>query len=148
MQVQEMKGMGMISICACRLILADEQMLQRVTSVQQLEDMETELQQALERVHERKVRYTSSSTTSYSLAYSFLLMLLCSNCQARVRLTWESHVLSWSCLKEQALLCLMGFLGVEQNYVMNSALCGQSASAIQRQVTHNFPFDIGSKKDF
>jgi hypothetical protein len=27
----------------------------------------------------------------------------------------------------------MGFLGVEQNYVMNSALCGQSASAIQRQ---------------
>ncbi|CAK9231642.1 unnamed protein product [Sphagnum troendelagicum] len=37
-----------------RLILADEQMLQRVTSVQQLEDMETELEQALERVHERK----------------------------------------------------------------------------------------------
>jgi hypothetical protein len=87
MQVQEMKGMGMISICACRLILADEQMLQRVTSVQQLEDMETELQQALERVHERKVRYTSSSTTSCSLAYSFLLIHLCSNCQARVRLT-------------------------------------------------------------
>jgi hypothetical protein len=70
-----------------RLILADEQMLQRVTSVQQLEDMETELEQALERVHERK------------------------------------------------------------SYVMNSALYGRSASGIQRQVTHNFPFDIGSKKD-
>jgi len=41
----------------------------------------------------------------------------------------------------------MGFLGVEQSYVMNSALYGQSASGIQRQVTHNFPFDIGSKKD-
>jgi hypothetical protein len=78
----------MISICACRLILADEQMLQRVTSLQQLEDMETELEQALERVHERKVRYTSSNTTSCSfLAYSFPLMLLCSNSQARVRLT-------------------------------------------------------------
>jgi hypothetical protein len=77
----------MISICACRLILADEQMLQRVTSVQQLEDMETELEQALERVHERKVRYTSSNTTSCSLADSFLIMLLCSNSQARVRLT-------------------------------------------------------------
>jgi len=77
----------MISLCACRLILADEQMLQRVTSVQQLEDMETELEQALERVHERKVRYTSSSTTSCSLAYSFLFMLLCSNSQTRVRLT-------------------------------------------------------------
>lgn len=77
----------MISICACRLILADEQMLQRVTSVQQLEDMETKLEQALQRVHERKVRYASSSTTSCSLAYSFLLMLLCANSQARVRLT-------------------------------------------------------------
>jgi hypothetical protein len=42
----------------------------------------------------------------------------------------------------------MGFLGVEQSYVMNSALYGQSASGIQRQVTHNFPFDIGFKKDF
>ncbi len=40
---------------ACRLMLADEQMIQNVTSVQQLANMETELEQALERVRQRKV---------------------------------------------------------------------------------------------
>jgi hypothetical protein len=39
-----------------RLYLADEQLLQSVTSVQQLANMETELEQALERVRARKVR--------------------------------------------------------------------------------------------
>ena len=38
-----------------RLYLADEQLLQSVTSVQQLANMETELEQALERVRARKV---------------------------------------------------------------------------------------------
>jgi hypothetical protein len=36
-------------------MLADEQMIQNVTSVQQLANMETELEQALERVRQRKV---------------------------------------------------------------------------------------------
>lgn len=40
---------------SCRLYLADEQLLQNVTSVQQLANMETELEQALERVRSRKV---------------------------------------------------------------------------------------------
>ncbi len=41
----------------CRLYLADEQLLQGVNSVQQLANMETELEQALERVRARKVIY-------------------------------------------------------------------------------------------
>lgn len=40
-----------------RLYLADEQLLQSVTSVQQLANMETELEQALERVRARKVSH-------------------------------------------------------------------------------------------
>lgn len=43
-----------------RLYLADEQLLQGVTSVQQLANMETELEQALERVRARK-NYVSSA---------------------------------------------------------------------------------------
>lgn len=43
-----------------RLYLADEQLLQNVTSVQQLANMETELEQALERVRARK-NYVSSA---------------------------------------------------------------------------------------
>nr|ADB81909.1 MIKC* MADS-box transcription factor [Funaria hygrometrica] len=43
-----------------RLYLADEQLLQGVTSVQQLANMETELEQALERVRSRK-NYVSSA---------------------------------------------------------------------------------------
>ncbi|XP_024399783.1 uncharacterized protein [Physcomitrium patens] len=43
-----------------RLYLADEQLLQNVTSVQQLANMETELEQALERVRARK-SYVSSA---------------------------------------------------------------------------------------
>lgn len=43
-----------------RLYLADEQLLQAVTSVQQLANMETELEQALERVRARK-NYVSSA---------------------------------------------------------------------------------------
>jgi hypothetical protein len=39
-----------------RLILADEELIQSVTSVQHLVDMERELEQALERVRQRKVR--------------------------------------------------------------------------------------------
>lgn len=43
-----------------RLYLADEQLLQSVTSVQQLANMETELEQALERVRTRKAYVTSA----------------------------------------------------------------------------------------
>nr|ADB81905.1 MIKC* MADS-box transcription factor [Funaria hygrometrica] len=43
-----------------RLYLADEQLLQSITSVQQLANMETELEQALERVRARK-NYVSSA---------------------------------------------------------------------------------------
>jgi hypothetical protein len=44
---------GLLSVY--RLYLADEQLLQGVNSVQQLANMETELEQALERVRARKV---------------------------------------------------------------------------------------------
>ncbi|CAK9271186.1 unnamed protein product [Sphagnum jensenii] len=44
-----------LRIAACRFLLADEQLIQTVTSVQQLATMETELEQALERVRQRKV---------------------------------------------------------------------------------------------
>jgi len=50
--------MGVLVLC--RLYLADEQLLQGVTSVQQLANMETELEQALERVRARK-NYVSSA---------------------------------------------------------------------------------------
>ena len=40
--------------------MADEQLLQGVNSVQQLANMETELEQALERVRARKVIYEQS----------------------------------------------------------------------------------------
>ncbi|CAK9860148.1 unnamed protein product [Sphagnum jensenii] len=43
-----------------RLILADEQIIQTVTSVQQLANMETELEQALERVRHRKNYVTNA----------------------------------------------------------------------------------------
>ncbi|CAK9256977.1 unnamed protein product [Sphagnum tenellum] len=43
-----------------RLMLADEQMIQNVTSVQQLANMETELEQALERVRQRKSYVTNA----------------------------------------------------------------------------------------
>ncbi|CAK9194363.1 unnamed protein product [Sphagnum troendelagicum] len=42
------------------LMLADEQMIQNVTSVQQLANMETELEQALERVRQRKSYVTNA----------------------------------------------------------------------------------------
>jgi hypothetical protein len=45
----------MLRIVACRFLLADEQLIQTVTSLQQLATMETELEQALERVRQRKV---------------------------------------------------------------------------------------------
>lgn len=38
-----------------RLYLADEQLLHNIASIQQLSNMETELEQALERVRARKV---------------------------------------------------------------------------------------------
>jgi ATP-dependent protease HslVU (ClpYQ) peptidase subunit len=44
-----------------RLILADEELIKSVTSVQQLVDMERELEQALVRVRQRKVRYGHTS---------------------------------------------------------------------------------------
>lgn len=47
----------------CRLYLADEQLLQSVTSVQQLANMETELEQAIERVRARKVRGLTADCT-------------------------------------------------------------------------------------
>jgi len=58
----------------CRLILADEQIIQTVTSVQQLANMETELEQALERVRHRKV-YKVQTQTRLS---KFLLEVLAS----------------------------------------------------------------------
>jgi hypothetical protein len=56
------------------LILADEQIIQTVTSVQQLANMETELEQALERVRHRKV-YKVQTQTRLS---KFLLEVLAS----------------------------------------------------------------------
>nr|ADB81907.1 MIKC* MADS-box transcription factor [Funaria hygrometrica] len=47
-----------------RLYLADEQLLQSVTSVQQLANMETELEQALERVRARKTYVSSAYQTA------------------------------------------------------------------------------------
>jgi hypothetical protein len=44
-----------LRVAACRFLLADERLIQTVTSVQQLATMETELEQALERVRQRKV---------------------------------------------------------------------------------------------
>ncbi|XP_024383341.1 uncharacterized protein [Physcomitrium patens] len=49
-----------------RLYLADEQLLRRVSSVQQLANMETELEQALERVRARK-NYVSSAYQTASV---------------------------------------------------------------------------------
>nr|BAC06830.1 MADS-box protein PpMADS2 [Physcomitrium patens] len=50
-----------------RLYLADEQLLQGVTSVQQLANMETELEQALERVRARKNYVSSAYQTANAL---------------------------------------------------------------------------------
>lgn len=55
---------GLTMMCVlCRLYLADEQLLQSVTSVQQLANMETELEQAIERVRARKVRGLTADCT-------------------------------------------------------------------------------------
>jgi thioesterase domain-containing protein len=50
-----------LRIAACRFLLADEQLIQTVTSVQQLATMETELEQALERVRQRKNSVTNAA---------------------------------------------------------------------------------------
>jgi len=63
-----------------RLYLADEQLLQSVTSVQQLANMESELEHALERVRARKVQtlrfiargYVDSSAYFFSQVYKNL----------------------------------------------------------------------------
>lgn len=50
-----------------RLYLADEQLLQSVTSVQQLANMETELEQALERVRARKVEHVAFTLVQFQI---------------------------------------------------------------------------------
>lgn len=63
----------------CRLYLADQQLLQSVTSVQQLANMETELEQAIERVRARKVTIAttinSCRLTSISECIKLLMLL-------------------------------------------------------------------------
>lgn len=87
-----------------RLYLADEQLLQSVTSVQQLANMETELEQALERVRARKVRilkFNCSWIQSITHHFSWLSVTLLS-VQERFaesstmlwfcRVTWAAHI--------------------------------------------------------
>ena len=95
-----------------RLYLADEQLLQSVTSVQQLANMETELEQALERVRARKVRIFSFRK-SISLQISLLYYVFSSN------------------LKQACLVSNVGV--VLQNYVSSA----YQAATMQRQ-QHEF----------
>jgi hypothetical protein len=55
-----------LRIAACRFLRADEQLIQTVTSVQQLATMETELEQALERVRQRKVLLHKNMNLDFS----------------------------------------------------------------------------------
>jgi hypothetical protein len=55
-----------LRIAASRFLRADEQLIQTVTSVQQLATMETELEQALERVRQRKVLLHKNMNLDFS----------------------------------------------------------------------------------
>jgi hypothetical protein len=80
----------------CRLFLADEQIIQTVTSVQQLANMETELEQALERVRRHKVHH-------FQLLKSCNIVHLWTKSSKKTLSIALCHIRSWN-LK----FCLLG----------------------------------------
>ncbi len=80
----------------CRLFLADEQIIQTVTSVQQLANMEAELEQALERVRRHKVHH-------FQLLKSYNTVHLRTKSSKKTLSIALCHIRSWN-LK----FCLLG----------------------------------------
>jgi hypothetical protein len=73
----------------CRLFLADEQIIQTVTSVQQLANMETELEQALERVRRHKVHH-------FQLLKSYNIVHLRTKSSKKTLSIALCHIRSWN----------------------------------------------------